>query len=123
MEVVSDAIYETMKIIDELGTLKVPAREISDALGYFMGSTQLWLESSPGANQGYRRLMGHGIKPDYFEKLLQQLSEIEPGKLREVAARYLNTKNMIVIVLGPAEDLRSKLSGLGPIEVIEFGSD
>ena len=55
------------------------------------------------------------------EAFTQQALWREPG-LAEAAARWLDPSRWVVVVVGPAAELKGRLEAVGPVEVVAAGA-
>ncbi len=119
----ADAITESLAIIERLRTLKIPANEIKEAISFYKGYLPMYLETAAGKAAGIDELLGFGVGLNYFDKLFQGMLKADPSSLRDTAQKYFKQNEMIIVACGPAEQLKSQLSQIGPVEIIEIGSE
>jgi zinc protease len=84
----------------------VSKEELSDSQAHYIGRMPLLLESNHGVASGLVRIEQHQLGLDYYRRYPAMVSEVTPDKILEVARKYFDPQNLVVISAGPdAENL------------------
>ncbi len=66
-----------------------------------------------------RFALDHDTLPgDYLETFLANLDKVPMQEIQSVASRYMDPRKMIIVVVGPADQLRKSLAHLGEIRIL-----
>jgi zinc protease len=68
------------------------------------------------------RLLEYGLKPTYVDEQNKILSTITPAEIKQLAAKYLNTDNMVILVVGDKARIQPGLQKLG-YPIVELDAD
>ena len=71
-------------------------------------------------DQANRRVDGilNGYPIDYYDKYAERISQATPDQVRADMTKYVQEKNIVVVVVGPADAIKPQLEKLGKLEVI-----
>jgi zinc protease len=114
---VAAASREVLGELERLSADLVPRTELADTRSYIRGVFPYTLQTLQGLLSRLEQLAVFGLPDDYFDGFLAELDAVDPQRLRELACRYLDPRNMTLAVAGPAASLRSQLDPLGRVEV------
>jgi zinc protease len=72
------------------------------------------------ATQATRRadLVLNNYPLDYFDKLPDRLDQTTAQQVRDVVRNYVKLDHIAIVVVGPAQQIKSQLEALGPVEVL-----
>ena len=68
------------------------------------------------------RLLEYDLKPTYVDEQNKILSTITPAEINQLATKYLNTDNMVIVVVGDKARILPGLQKLG-YPIVEVDSD
>ena len=85
-----------------LNTLPMPFETMSGVVSEWMGI----------------QFLGQGRSA--IDDLPARIAAVSPSEIKEVARRWLNPDQAAIVLVGPAESLRSQLEGLGTVEVVKL---
>jgi zinc protease len=68
------------------------------------------------------RLLEYDLKPTYVDEQSKILSTITPAEIKELANKYLNTDNMVIVVVGDKARIQPGLQKLG-YPIVELDAD
>ena len=60
----------------------------------------------------------NGYPIDYYDRYGERITAVAPPQVAEVAKKYIRDDQMVVVVVAPAESVKSQLERLGKVEVI-----
>jgi zinc protease len=92
--------------------------ELSNAQSQSTGGFALSLETSAAVAQSMVDLDVHGLPEDSLDTFRGRIRAIREADVARVAAEVIHPERTLIVVVGPAEELRGQLEDLGPIEVV-----
>ncbi|MFU8812782.1 MAG: M16 family metallopeptidase [Balneolaceae bacterium] len=119
-ETTADAIDS---IISEIGRLQdepVSDEELAQTKDQFLNSLVFRYVSRAGIlNQrlGYEYA---GLDPDSFDRLVEEIREVTPDDVQEVAQRYLRPDALQILVVGNSNELGDQLAKYGDVNEIDI---
>ncbi len=109
-------------IIDEIRRLQTDpptATEQPDTRSYLLGSFV-------GHRKGPEALAGdqwthatEGLSPTFFQDYLDAVGKITSDQVAETARQLIDPDRLVIVVVGPADQLRPQLEKIAPVDVIE----
>lgn len=113
-----DAILAAFKVLDTLRDEPVTQDELVDARQRVAGALLMQLQTI--FQQASYRLEGmlNGYPIDYYDRLPQRLEGISAADIQAVMRKYVNPKQMSIIVVAPARDVVEQLKKIGTVEVV-----
>jgi len=119
----TDAILNTLEVMEDLKNIRVSVQELTRAVNYFHGIMLMFYETPNSTMDGMTRLYNLGVGPEFNEELLKRMKMVNPAKLKKIANDYLDINKMTIVISGPESQLRKGLSQLAPVEVITTGEN
>ena len=115
----ADAVREILTELEIIRTERIPEDELADTKGLLIGNFALAIEDPADfARQlSSRRLTGVPIEE--LNTHLQSLADISAEEAQAAAARYIDTENPIIVVVGDAQVLEPQLEELGEVRVVD----
>lgn len=75
---------------------------------------------TPNAKLGFlAQILEHDLPPSFVKERNKIVSTITKEQVNELAAKHLNTKEMVYLVVGDAKTLRPELEKLG-MKVVDY---
>lgn len=99
-DVAEDAISEIKKEVERLQIELVSKEELELVKNYAIGQL---LQSSDGPNAMMDRFLSidkFGMDYDYYEHVIQTFNEITPDRIQQMAKKYLNWNELLVVTAG-----------------------
>ncbi len=118
-----DAIRKTLEVIENMRQLKISIKQLELGRNFFTGYIPGLFENTYSTVRHFGELVSYGLEPTVYNDFLDDLQEISPEKLRNVARDIYAPSNMTIVVIGPEYVLRPGLSDLGKIRVISTGRE
>lgn len=115
-EIIDASLAEVAKVREE----GIPAAELRRAQTYMAGLYPLRTETNESVGAQISDIRLYGLGEDWVEKFRERLKAVTPKQVKEVAQKYCYPTTPLVVVLGRAEEIRSQLEGLGPVEVVPY---
>jgi predicted Zn-dependent peptidase len=118
-EVTAPAVTETLKEIKRLRDESAPDTEIALQRQYNVGNYLLSLENSARTAQRVQDIDLYGLPADFYKTYATRMAAVTPAKVQALAAKYLSTENLAIIVVGEAKDVRPELEKIGKVIVYD----
>jgi zinc protease len=113
-------IEEILKVMEEFIAEGARAPELEDAKRFFTGSFPLKLET-PGQMAGeLLQLELYDIPFDYLSSYRAAIEKVTLNKINSLASAYLVPADLILVVVGRAEEFMEPLRNCGDVEIVEY---
>jgi len=113
-------IEEIIKVMEEFVAEGTQLQELEGARNFLRGSFPLKLET-PGQMAGeLLKLELYDIPFDYLASYQAAVEEVTLDEVNSLAAAYLLPKDLILVVVGRAEDFVESLRSWGEVELVEY---
>lgn len=111
-----DLIFEEIKKLKEKGVTK---EELEAAKKYYVGHFPLSLETPSQIAQFVIEMEAYGLPRNYLEKYEENIQKVTIRKVNQLARKHLQTSNMVIVLVGPAEKLKEQVKDLGTVEIVK----
>ena len=112
----------TKEIFNELRRLRdslIPEQELSLQRTYLAGNYLISLENNRRIAERLQEIDLYDLPADYWETYARRIMGVTPQKAEELAHRYIDPENLVVVVVGKAQEVRKQLEALGPVTVYD----
>ena len=120
-DVTAAGITEILAEIDRLRNEPVPEAEIELQRQYNVGNYLLSLESAVRVATRVQDIDQFGLPADFYKTYAKRMAAVTPAKAKELAEKYLSTKDTAIVVVGDAKQVRVSLEKLG--RVVMYDAD
>lgn len=103
-------ILQELDKYQRLGPTRLEVRTLRDRV---LNGQALDYETLPQEMEYMLPILLKGWPEDYVEQRVQQVSRLSPFTLRELARRWLDPDDMVILVVGDAKTLAPELAALG----------
>jgi len=110
-------------IIEQLNRMRdtdITPQELKETISFFNGMLPRQFET---LNQVLGQLVNpelYGLGKDYLPTYLDRISKVTAADVRNAAQKYIDPKNLLIVVVSKADDVREMLKQFGPITEIEL---
>jgi zinc protease len=114
----TEAIQAMFKVFNDLREQLVTDDELSEAKLRVSGG--MVMEVQTVAQQASRRIdqILNNYPIDYYDVLPQRINQVTAGQIRQVMNTYVHDDQMLIVVVAPADAVKTQLETLGPVTVI-----
>lgn len=108
------------EVLGELRRIRrepVSPEELEDTQSYMIGVFPYTLQTVSGLAARLEILAVYGLPDDHYERFPDRVRAIDRERLQEVARRHLRPDSMVVVAVGPADELAPQFEGLGTVTV------
>lgn len=116
-EVTAAALLETRYELGRLGLVPPSETEVESVRQYAIGSLLTSTSSQSGLASQLSALVGMGLDTEWLREHPIRLAQVTPDQVAEAALEFFAPAAFTGVVVGDAELLSSKLSGLGGVLV------
>jgi predicted Zn-dependent peptidase len=120
-EVTAAAVSEIIGEMKRLQEEPVPASELELQRQYNVGNYLLSLENASRTAQRVQDIEFYALDPDFYKHYARRMAETTAEQVRDMAKKYLSTGDLVVVIVGKADEIREDLKKLG--KVIEYDLD
>ncbi len=114
----ADAVQAIFDELERLRTEPPSEEELHDTVSYTLGSFPAKRETPQQVAGDLWLVESQDLPDDYFEQYLRAVAKARPEPCVELARRRVDPKHMVVVVVGPADQLKDKLEKIAPVEVV-----
>ncbi|MDQ1255947.1 MAG: zinc protease [Candidatus Hydrogenedentes bacterium] len=117
----ASAAEAVQAILDEIKRLQSDAPnadELDNTKSYVLGSFAADRETPQQVAGDLWFIESQGLPQDYFERMLKQVSGTTAEQCAQLAQTTLNPDKLVIVVLGPAAELKEALEKIAPVTVV-----
>jgi zinc protease len=116
-EVTDSALAEILYEIKRIQTEPVPKDELERNVQSSLGGYLMSLADPAVTAQRLQFMDFYGLPKDYYDKIMGVYAGTTSDDVMRLAQKYLDAKNMSIVVVGKASEVKSKLEKFGTVEV------
>ncbi len=116
---VGQAVTAIIDEIERLQTDPPTASERADTRSYLLGSFVGQREGPDTLARDQWRIATEGLAPTFFQDYLDAVAEMTSDQVAATARQLLDPDRLVIVVVGPADQLRPQLEKIAPVDVIE----
>jgi zinc protease len=111
-------IEAVFKVLNDFIAGGVTNEELTEAQRRVAGGMVMDMQTI--AQQATRRadIVLNDYPLDYFDQLPVRLGAVTTDEVRDVVRKYVKPDDMTIVVVGPAQQIKSQLEALGPVDVM-----
>ncbi len=114
-DVTAPAITEILGELTRIMTEPVAEPELELQRQYNIGNYLLSLENAGRVASRVQDIELYGLAPDFYKTYAKRMAAVTPAKVKELAEKYLSTKDTAIVVVGDAKQIRASLEKLGKV--------
>lgn len=118
-EVTAAAVMEIQYEMDRLGSTPTLGEELESHKRLQAGIYLLRNQILGAVTNGLVTAWLEGEGPDALSEFVTRLQKVKPEETRDLARRFLASKDQTVVVVGDAAKVKSDLEQFGPVEVVK----
>jgi len=108
-------------ILDEINKMRnepVSAKELADTKAFYSGYIPLQFETASNIAEWVKTIYLYNLGEDYYNRYLQEVNNTTEARIQELAQKYLDTENLLIVVVGKADEVKTQLEQFGTVTVI-----
>jgi zinc protease len=100
----------------------VTEEELKEAKSFYRGYFPLRFETPEQIATRILETKIYGLGKDYLRDYRKNMDQVTIEQVNGVARKYIGPDNLVFVVVSKAEDVRSDLEKLGPVEVVPYAA-
>lgn len=116
-ETTLETLQLLLKELERVQNDGVSQEELDDAKAYCRGSFPLGLETPSQIASELLEQEFYGLPEDYLKTYLSRLGAISLDEVNQLARRFFNPDNMVIVLVGKAAEVLGQVRGLGAVEL------
>lgn len=118
-EVTGPAVAEILKEIERIRDEPAKEEEIALQRQYNVGNYLLSLENTSRTAQRVQDIDLYGLPADFYKTYAKRMSVVTPAQVEELSKKYLTSKDVGIVVVGEAKEIRPELEKIGKVIVYD----
>jgi predicted Zn-dependent peptidase len=115
----ADAVQEILKELERIRTEPISEQELADAKAQLIGNFALAIEQPADfADQLSTRYLT-GLPIEELNDYLQEIEAVTAEEAQAAAAKYIDSEQPIIVVVGDAEVVKPQLEKIGKVVVVD----
>lgn len=119
IESTPEAVVAAIDEIRRFETDPPSQQELEDTKTYMLGSFAGRRELPGTVAEDLWLIEREALPPDYFRRYVDAVRSSQPQQCAQVATEALDLDKLVVVVVGPAAELKEKLEAIAPVTVIK----
>ena len=118
----ASTVEAVQAIMDEVLRLKSEApneKELTNTISYFTGSYPATRETSQQVAGELWSQKVLGLPDDYSQQMLSAVAATTAEMCQAVAQKHVDQESLVIVVVGPAKQLKEGLEKIAPVTVVE----
>jgi zinc protease len=110
-------------ILEELNKMRdgdVAPSELKETISFYNGMFPRQFETLDQVSNQLAIVEQYGLGKDYLPGYLDNIGKVTAADIRRVAQKQIDTKNLLIVVVSKAADVREALKQFGPVTEIEL---
>ena len=121
----STRVESVPRVLEELGALlqaglaPLEAQELEAVRGRVLNAEVFQVDRPEKVLARALDLELHGYPPDFWERRAERLRSLSAREVARAVGRYVDADRLVLVVVGPAAELRESLEALGEVVLLE----
>lgn len=112
-----NGIFEQLNKIRETD---VAPQELTETISFYNGMFPRQFETLDQVANQLSNVELYGLGKDYLAGYLDMIGKVAAVDVRSAAQKYIDPKNLLIVVVGKADEVREMLKQFGPVTEIEL---
>jgi zinc protease len=114
------AITGIMEELNKIRETDVAPQELKETISFFNGMFPRQFETLNQVANQLSTVELYGLGKDYLAGYLDRIAKVTAVDVRSAAQKYIDPKNVLIVVVSKADDVREMLKQFGPVTEIEL---
>lgn len=114
------AIAATIEHLKQIRQTDVTAEELKETISFYSGYFPRQFETPDQVANQLSIVELYGLDKDYLSKYIDNIAAVTVPAVRAAAEKYIDPNNLLIVVVGKADDLREKLKQFGPVTELDI---
>lgn len=116
----AQAISATIEHLRKIRAADVTPQELGETISFYSGYFPRQFETPEQVANQLSIVELYGLNKNYLSKYIDNISSVTAANVRAAAEKYIDPDNLLIVVVGKADDLREKLKQFGPVTEIDL---
>ena len=116
-DVAGPAVREILHEMIRVRESPVGETELRETTDFVLGVFPYTTQTIGDLSNRLENLVVFDLPDDHYQHYLEKLPEATTDELHDIAQRHLHPDRLVIVAVGPAEQLRSQLDDLGPVTI------
>jgi len=116
-EKIGEMLQVTFDLINKARQEGFTEEEVTSGRNYILGQFPPSLETQGARAAAYTDLHFYGLGSDYYTRFLNSIAAVEPEQAKAMAQRLMPSDQVVLVVVGKAEEIRAQLDKFASFEV------
>lgn len=116
----SKAILAVIEHLNNIRDADVTADELKDTKSFYSGYMPLQFETPNQVASQLATVELYGLGKDYFPNYLDKIDKVTVKDIRDAAQKYIDPKNLLIVVVGKASVILDGLKKIGPVTQLDI---
>lgn len=118
-EVTGPAVQEILNELKRINGEPIPENELALQRNYLVGNYLLSVENDQRMGERLQEIDLYDLPEDFFKTYAKKLAGLSPEKAAELAKKYIDPNNLVIVVVGEAKEIVPQLEKLGKVTVYD----
>jgi zinc protease len=114
------AISGIFEQLNKIRDTDIAPQELKETISFYNGMFPRQFETLDQVANQLSNVELYGLGKDYLAGYLDRIGKVTATDVRSVAQKYIDPKNLLIVVVGKADDVREMLKQFGPVTEIEL---
>ena len=111
-----EAVRESLIELERMRDEEISDSELADAQNFILGVFPYTVQTIAGVAHRLREIAVHGLGDDHWDRYPEMIRDVTVGDVRRVAGEHLRPSEIVVVAVGPAEQLTTQLEPFGTLD-------
>jgi zinc protease len=112
-------IAALLKLVESVRAEGVTPADLTAAKSFFIENRSTQLRTNRQIAQSLEEMELYGLGRDSIISFDQRIDKVTPEQIKKIAADYLSTTNLDLVIAGPSAEMADELKTIGTVEVVK----
>lgn len=104
--------------LDKIRNAPVDEKELSETKSFYSGYLPLQFETPESIASYMETIYLHNLGEDYYSRYIKAINAATAEDVQKVAQEYIHPENILIVVVGKADEVKPQLEQFGDVTVI-----
>jgi zinc protease len=114
------AILGIIELLGGMRAADVTTEELANTKSFYAGYMPLQFETPNQVASQMSLVELYGLGKDYFPNYIDNMDKVTAQDVRRVAQKYIDPKNLLIVVVGKASVIRESLKQIAPVTELDI---
>jgi len=118
-EVTGPAVEQILNELKRISSEPIPEDELALQRSYLIGNFLMSVENDQRTAERLQEIDLFGLPEDFYKTYAKKLAALTPEKASEMAKKYIDPNNLVIVVVGEAKEIVPQLEKFGKVTVYD----